>query len=228
MNSNNIKPEKVTKPIQLLAAWLTGMILINTTFLTAASQITTPSWTSGLLIIAAVLNVPLFLFSIFLLQTRFRPEMQEDTFYSQYLERKYNGEQKEITVSKLDINTNKIAKEIIEKINSTQKPQEKEKEVLQILRERDIQIIKNEVESSRSLSELYSYPDKWHEIIESWGESTSFKNDIEKLYKYEIISGDVKNSRKIKLTTLGKKIASELQSENKLWNQNHERHIGIK
>ena len=126
MNSNNIKPEKVTKPIQLIAAWLTGMILNNTTFLTAASQITTPSWTSGLLIIAAVLNVPLFLFSIFLLQTRFRPEMQEDTFYSQYLERKYNGEQKEITVSKLDINTNKIAKEIIEKINSTQKPQEKE------------------------------------------------------------------------------------------------------
>jgi hypothetical protein len=89
MDSNQKIPvEKVTKPIQLLAAWLTGLIVVNVAFLTAANTLSEPTWAKGLLIIAAVINVPLFLISIFLLQTKFRPEMQEDSFYSKYLESK--------------------------------------------------------------------------------------------------------------------------------------------
>jgi hypothetical protein len=89
MDSNQRIPvEKVTKPIQLLAAWLTGLIVVDTAFLTAANALSEPAWAKGLLIIAAVINVPLFLISIFLLQTKFRPEMQEDSFYSKYLESK--------------------------------------------------------------------------------------------------------------------------------------------
>ena len=92
MSEQKIEPSKVTKPIQLLAAWLVGLIIINGSFLTAASQIHDPSWASGLLVIATVINVPLFIVSLFLLQTKFRPEMQEDEYYSQYLERRFSAE----------------------------------------------------------------------------------------------------------------------------------------
>lgn len=86
MDKHQIKPEKITKPIQLLAAWLVGLILINTLFLSFALKITTPEWVPGFLVIASILNVPVFIGCIFLLQTKFRPQLQEDAFYSKYLE----------------------------------------------------------------------------------------------------------------------------------------------
>jgi len=92
-----IEPHRITKPIQLLAAWLLGLILVNGAFLLAATQIIKPDWVSGTLVIASIINVPLFLLSIFLLQTKFRPEMQEDTFYSKYLETKTGNTEREIT-----------------------------------------------------------------------------------------------------------------------------------
>lgn len=85
MSNHKIDPNKVTKPIQLLAAWLVGLVVVDGSFLTAARLITNPDWISAALVIAAILNVPIFVTAIFLLQTRFRPEMQEDTYYSQYL-----------------------------------------------------------------------------------------------------------------------------------------------
>jgi hypothetical protein len=89
MPEQSIEPHRITKPIQLLAAWLAGLLLIDGSFLTAATYLTNPNWLSPLLVIAAVVNVPLFLVSIFVLQTKFRPEMQEDTFYSKYLEKRH-------------------------------------------------------------------------------------------------------------------------------------------
>jgi signal transduction histidine kinase len=83
--AQRIKPERITRPIQLLAAWLTGLVLLDGIFLTAASWLSRPTWIAGTLVVAAVVNVPLFLIAIFILQTRFRPEMQEDSFYSKYL-----------------------------------------------------------------------------------------------------------------------------------------------
>jgi len=82
---NTIKPEKITKPIQLLAAWLSGLVLTNVSFLSAAMYISPEHCTHFILIIASVINVPIFLISIFLLQTKFRPELQEDSYYSQYI-----------------------------------------------------------------------------------------------------------------------------------------------
>ena len=81
----DLKPHKVTKPIQLLAAWLVGLVLVDGAFLGAANVLSSHPWLTAVLVIAAVCNVPLFLLCIFLLQTRFRPQMQEDTFYSRYL-----------------------------------------------------------------------------------------------------------------------------------------------
>jgi len=87
MSEQKINPNQVTKPIQLLAAWLVGLILINGSFLSAAKVIESPEWASGFLVVAAVLNVPAFLILIFFLQTKFRAELQEDTYYSKHLEK---------------------------------------------------------------------------------------------------------------------------------------------
>jgi hypothetical protein len=102
MRDEQIRPEKVTKPIQLLAAWLAGMILINSAFLTAARAIQKPEWAAGVLVIAAIVNVPLFLLALFLLQTKFRPEMQEDVYYSKHLERVYSLQTRQTELIELE------------------------------------------------------------------------------------------------------------------------------
>lgn len=89
MESERITPHKVTKPIQLLAAWLVGLCVIDGAFLATATSLSS----GGLqvtLVIAAIINVPLFIVAIFLLQTKIRPEMQEDVYYAQYLDKKTN------------------------------------------------------------------------------------------------------------------------------------------
>ncbi|MEM9885060.1 MAG: hypothetical protein AAF849_04145 [Bacteroidota bacterium] len=85
MKNSNIKPETITKPIQLLAVWLVSLLLLETILLTAAKNLTDPVWISSLLAISAVAIIPLFLVLIFVLQTRFRPQMQEDSYYSKWL-----------------------------------------------------------------------------------------------------------------------------------------------
>jgi len=229
MNTNNLKPEKVTKPIQLLAAWLLGLVLINTLFLTIATQLNNPDWGANALVLASIANVPIFLFSLFILQTRFRPEMQEDTFYSKYLERKYT-EERIIQRPNIEFNTDILVKEILEKIGKTTKPIEKEREIKQILQNREIEIIKNEVKSSRALSELYIYNEKWSEIVESWGDDIAFKNDISLLFKFNLISGELSDPKTLELTELGKIIANDFKEQGLLWNQvNSRRNLkGIK
>lgn len=86
MSEQKLEPHRVTKPIQLLAAWLVGLFVIDGSFLSAAKILDKPDWLPPLLVIAAIINVPLFLICIFLLQTKFRPEMQEDAFYSTYIQ----------------------------------------------------------------------------------------------------------------------------------------------
>jgi len=61
MTEQKIKPEKITKPIQLLAAWLVGLFSIDSCFLFAAANLETGSWESRALVIAAMVNVPVFL-----------------------------------------------------------------------------------------------------------------------------------------------------------------------
>jgi hypothetical protein len=90
MSEIKIHPEKITKPIQLLAAWLAGLFSVDSCFLFAASNMQEGSFESQALILAAIVNVPLFLIAVFLLQTKFRPELQEDSYYSYYLNQKTN------------------------------------------------------------------------------------------------------------------------------------------
>jgi hypothetical protein len=82
------KPHLITKPIQLLAAWLVGLSVVDTSFLAAAKLLGTEHWECGALVLASIVNVPIFIGALFLLQTRFRPEMQEDAFYFEYINKK--------------------------------------------------------------------------------------------------------------------------------------------
>jgi len=86
-----IRPNNITKPIQLLAAWLAGLLAIDSCFLIAAARLPTGGWEAQALTVAAIANVPLFLLAVFLLQTRFRPELQEDLYYSSYISQKTNA-----------------------------------------------------------------------------------------------------------------------------------------
>ena len=111
MNEQSVKPEKITKPIQLLAAWLAGLFSIDSVFLFAATRMDSSSWQSGALVVAAMLNVPLFLGAVFLLQTRFRPELQEDSYYSTYLSRRTN---EPITLSKENVQIAEMRQKVLE------------------------------------------------------------------------------------------------------------------
>ena len=112
MESNNIKPERITKPIQLLAVWLLGLILLVSAFITAAATIKDPKWLAPFFSISSVAIIPLFLILIFLLQTRFRPQMQEDEYYAKYLNS--NTKSKESIAPEILFDT--LSKKIDEKL----------------------------------------------------------------------------------------------------------------
>ncbi|OOG77887.1 hypothetical protein [Algoriphagus sp. A40] len=90
MENPKIQPDKITKPIQLLAVWFAGLVLLVGLLLTGAKTINEPIWLVPVLAISAILIIPIFLYFVFLLQTKYRPQMQEDTFYSRYLDTSTN------------------------------------------------------------------------------------------------------------------------------------------
>lgn len=122
ITGSKIQPHRVTKPIQLVAAWLAGLILIDAMFLAGAVSINSVSWHQGALVISAIANVPIFLGAIFLLQTRFRAELQEDSYYSEYLSKRTSqpiridkNHEQDVELEKLNI---KVAS-LVSKIDST-------------------------------------------------------------------------------------------------------------
>ncbi len=87
MDTHRITAHKITKPIQLMAVWFVALLLIDSAFLTAAAKISTPPWLAPTLVISAIVFVPLFLIGVFLMQTVFRKELQDDQFYSEWRKR---------------------------------------------------------------------------------------------------------------------------------------------
>jgi hypothetical protein len=85
MAEPSIQAHKIKSPIQLLAVWFAALVLIVSTFLTAAVYLSTPSWLAPTLVIAAILFVPFFLISAIVMQTKYRPQLQEDAYYAEWL-----------------------------------------------------------------------------------------------------------------------------------------------
>ncbi len=83
--TEKIDPHKITKPIQLMAVWFVALLSIDSAFLFWASKLSQPSWMPQALVIAAIAFVPFFVGGVFLMQTVFRKELQDDPYYSQWL-----------------------------------------------------------------------------------------------------------------------------------------------
>jgi hypothetical protein len=88
MAEPKIEPHRITKPIQLLAVWFSALVLLDTAFLVAAAKISNPAWVAPMLSVAAVVFVPIFLIAAFLMQTIFRPQLQDDSHYAEWLKRR--------------------------------------------------------------------------------------------------------------------------------------------
>ena len=87
MSKSNIEPHKITKPFQLLAAWLITLILLVGLLLTSAIRITTPAWITPMLTITAIIIIPGFLYLVFLMQTKYRPYLLEDKYFKDFLKK---------------------------------------------------------------------------------------------------------------------------------------------
>ncbi|MES2809604.1 MAG: hypothetical protein V4619_13320 [Bacteroidota bacterium] len=114
MENPKIQPEKITKPIQLLAVWFAGLVLLVGLLLAGAKTIQEPKWLVPVLAISAVLIIPVFLYYVFLLQTKYRPQMQEDTFYSKYLDSSTNTTVVVTEESKIDSSVIMLQNQILE------------------------------------------------------------------------------------------------------------------
>jgi len=216
-NTTEIVPHRITKPIQLLAAWLAGLAIVNGSFLSAAGLLHSPTWLPALLTIAAVLNVPLFIVSLFLLQTKFRPEMQEDTYYSKWLERKYSSSSIPLKAVDTEEQFLRLANEIVTRVTAS--IPNKQEQVVRLLKDSEIAQMTERFKSSRSLSELHLYHDEWPFIHDVWRESPELENDIAALSAAGLIllpDGVIRNAQ---LTSLGRAVAEQLESQGRLWNQ---------
>lgn len=221
MRNQKIVPEKVTRPIQLLAAWLTGLIIIDGAFLTAASQLNSPSWAPGSLVIAAIVNVPLFLVSIFVLQTRYRPEMQEDAYYSKYLEYQHTERSLPQKAPDVEDQIKSITKNILKELGPGQ--EQRRKPIERIIKESQIALIAGRVGDSRTLSELYLRPNHWPIIVEHWVNYTSFKNDMSRLIDDGLIIMENEDYSTLRLTNLGTKVGEFAEKKEYLYAQQDER-----
>ncbi|MFH0896549.1 MAG: hypothetical protein V1850_00670 [Candidatus Bathyarchaeota archaeon] len=89
ISAGNRHPERITKPIQLLATWLACLIIL-VTILTSASNKKYESyeWLSVFYAISSVAIIPLFISLMFLMLTKYRLEMLEDRYYQRIARRK--------------------------------------------------------------------------------------------------------------------------------------------
>lgn len=88
MANTKITPEKITTPIQLVAAWFTILFLLVSVFLATAIKIENPAWGPAFLLILAAATTALVLFFVGLMLTVFRPHLQEGKEYAKWLKDK--------------------------------------------------------------------------------------------------------------------------------------------
>lgn len=216
-----ISPEKVTKPIQLLAAWLVGLTVVNASFLLGAQQIANPPWAASLLVIAAVANVPIFIGALFLLQTKFRPQMQEDSYYAQYLRSEKEYGTRKIDGNKAEESIDQAIVQAAERISKSLgvAGKGKEKPIESILRESQTESLVTRFGGSRSLAELYKSMATWPALVREWGKKEDFVQDIEALLSEGLVAKKFRGYLNCALTDLGRQVASTAEKQGVLWSQ---------
>lgn len=94
MKESRIIPEKITHPLQLMAAWFVMLILLVGILLAGASKIQQPTWVSGFLVISSIVLSLLVIFLVFIMLTKYRPHLQDAKEYADWLkdERRFRGQ----------------------------------------------------------------------------------------------------------------------------------------
>ncbi len=203
--------------MQLLAAWLTGLIIVDGLFLMAAAKVESPNWAPGVLVIAAIVNVPLFLVCLFLLQTKFRAEMQEDVYYSKYLERQYTTEILPVETA----NVENQAKEVVERIMKELGPELKERKepIERIIKGSQVESVARRVGKYRTLSELFLRPHLWPLVVARWKMDKLLGDEVSELIEYGVATMKSRDYTTCKLTAFGQKVAEFARSKGFLFAQ---------
>lgn len=88
MERTRLDPERITRPIQLAAAWFAALVLVEGGLLLAAGRLENPDWAPGVLVVAAIV-IPFGVgAAVFFLPTRYRPELLADRYYAEIVHRK--------------------------------------------------------------------------------------------------------------------------------------------
>jgi len=215
MSSEEIVPAKITKPIQLLASLLVGLLSVNGSFLTAAGLLKSPDWIPPTLVVASLVNVPLFLGALFLLLTAYRPQMQDDQYYSRYL----MGTPKEVIVGKET--TQESIESVIRKVIPDMKPQQEE--ILRLLSDVEIDRLTEQYGGNRTISELFRNKENWNNLVDRFEQDVSFRFDLQRLIQAGLINLKKNNARTAELTELGLKIAEKASTKGMLFHTRYEK-----
>ncbi|MDO8771032.1 MAG: hypothetical protein Q7K57_20450 [Burkholderiaceae bacterium] len=103
-----IKPESITKPYQLAAAVLVGIAAIDVSFFVAAGLLTSPQWIPPLLVISAVVLTASVLIGVYLVVTKHRHAMQDDTHFSKDLDSKNKAMKRQVTQLSAEIEKERL------------------------------------------------------------------------------------------------------------------------
>lgn len=221
MNKNEIKPHKITKPIQLLAAWLVGLIVINASFLTAAGLITMPWYLQVVLVLASTINVFVFVILLYLMQTHYREQMQDDNFYSKSLEQKFAIRMQELLNTKVELQ--KQEKQTVEELVEIAMPNPNENADSEIVREK----ISSTLKYSKVKNLVNKYSNYWFlgalvdqsfqlklnerqnsvEILSDNGKYILGLEDIQNMYVDGLFDGSLSEIIPLKLSPLGQEVA---------------------
>ena len=88
MNGNTFRPEKITSPFQLMAAWFLMLTVLVSILLAAAMNIRSPAWAGGYLVIFSTILIIIVIACVLLMLTAFRPHLQDGKEYAQWLKDK--------------------------------------------------------------------------------------------------------------------------------------------
>ncbi|MDA0107795.1 hypothetical protein OH456_06550 [Vibrio sp. La 4.2.2] len=85
MSTSRIIPEKITHPMQLMAAWFVMLVALVSILLAAAAKISKPDWAAGYLVISSTILIAIVIICVFLMLTKFRPNLQDSEKYAVWL-----------------------------------------------------------------------------------------------------------------------------------------------
>lgn len=173
MSTSKIEPEKITNPMQLMAAWFVMLVLLVTVLLGAAAKISEPSWAAGYLVISATLLICIVIICVFLMLTKFRPNLQDSEKYAIWL--KDQNKFVETTEPKKTVHKDKLPKL---ELSPDLSPQEQISQ-LKLVRACDVVVVNSDysqliIENLLKAgfpASLYErdIPNKNHELCESTG-----------------------------------------------------------